>query len=151
MYNTRPKQRLSVPPWNLVKVLEYLKGPPFEPLRKATLKYLTLKTVFLVTLASGGRCSEIHALSAAATVFSDTGVTLQLRLDFAAKNESATFQHSSIFLPKIGMASSVAEDKVWCPVRALARYFDRTETLRKNDQVFLRTLSLTASCKEDFG
>jgi hypothetical protein len=41
MYNTRPKQRQSVPPWNLVKVLEYLKGPPFEPLRKSTLKYLT--------------------------------------------------------------------------------------------------------------
>jgi hypothetical protein len=35
------------------------------------------------------------------------------------------------------MASSIAEDKVWCPVRALARYFDRTENLRKDDHVFL--------------
>ena len=137
MFNARPTQRVSVPPWNLDTVLDYLKGRPFEPMRDATLKYVTLKTAFLVTLASGRRCSEIHALSASSTVFSRTGVTLNLRPDFVAKNESATFQHSAIFLPKIAMGSSVREDKVWCPVRALSYYFNKTSTFRNDDQLFL--------------
>ena len=33
---------------------------PFEPLHKASLKHLTLKTVFLLVLASGKCRSEIH-------------------------------------------------------------------------------------------
>jgi len=70
-------------------------------------------------------------------VFSRTGVTLNLRPDFVAKNESATFQHSAIFLPKIAMGSSVREDKVWCPVRALSYYFNKTSTFRNDDQLFL--------------
>ena len=79
MFNTRPTQRVSVPPWNLDTVLDYLKSRPSEPMRDSTLKYVTLKTAFLVTLASGRRCSEVHALSASSTVFSRTGVTLILR------------------------------------------------------------------------
>ena len=35
--------------------------PPFEPLRKASLKHLTFKKVFLLALGSGKRRSEIHA------------------------------------------------------------------------------------------
>jgi hypothetical protein len=137
MYNARPKQRVSVPPWNLDTVLDYLKGPPFEPLKGASLKYVTIKTAFLVTLASGRRCSEIHALSASSAVFTHSGVTLHFRPDLLAKNESASFQHSSIFLPKISTGSSVREDKLWCPVRALAYYFDRTKSIRSHDQLFL--------------
>jgi len=137
MFNERPPPRTVVPTWELEVVLNYLKGPPFEPLRRATLKHLTLKTVFLVTLASGRRCSEVHALSARKTVFGRTGVTLFYRPDFVAKNESATFQHSSIFLPKMSMSSSIKEDDLWCPVRALIRYLDQTQSYRQNDQLFL--------------
>ena len=36
--------------------------PPFEPLGQIDMKHLTLKTVFLVTLATGHRRSEVHAL-----------------------------------------------------------------------------------------
>jgi hypothetical protein len=137
MINTRPVQRVSVPSWNLDTVLGYLKGAPFEPLSKASLKHLTLKTVLLVTLATGRRCSEVHALSASATVMSRTGATLHFRPDFVAKNEGPSFQHSSIYLPKIGMGSSVHEDRFWCPVRALAYYLDKTANIRTNDQLFL--------------
>ena len=43
-------------------VQEALSKPPYEPLREATLKHLTLKTVFLLAMASAGRHSELQAL-----------------------------------------------------------------------------------------
>ena len=57
----RPKGRRGIPSWNLSLVLHQLTKAPFEPLRKASLKHLTFKTVFLLALGSGKRRSEIHA------------------------------------------------------------------------------------------
>ena len=42
-------------------LLHQLTKAPFEPLRKASLKPLTFKSVFLLALGSGKRRSEIHA------------------------------------------------------------------------------------------
>jgi hypothetical protein len=47
--------------WNLPFVLDFLAGQIFEPLHKTTFRNLTLKTVFLLLLASGRRVSWIHA------------------------------------------------------------------------------------------
>ena len=58
----RPPQRKIAPKWNLSLFLQPLLKPPFEPIHAWDLKSLTLKTVFLVALASGRRRSEIHAL-----------------------------------------------------------------------------------------
>ena len=60
-HQDRPKGRRGIPSWNLSLVLHQLTKAPFEPLRKASLKYLTFKTVFLLALGSGKRRSEIHA------------------------------------------------------------------------------------------
>ena len=60
-HRDRPKGRRGVPSWNLSLVLHQLTKAPFEPLRKASLKLLTFKTVFLLALGSGKRRSEIHA------------------------------------------------------------------------------------------
>ena len=57
----KPKGRRGVPSWNLSLVLHQLTKAPFEPLRKASLKHLSFKTVFLLALGSGKRWSEIHA------------------------------------------------------------------------------------------
>ena len=46
---------------DLSLVLHQLTKAPFEPLREASLKHLTFKTVFLLALGSGKRRSEIHA------------------------------------------------------------------------------------------
>ena len=138
MFNERPPNRKVVPPWDLNTVLDYLKGHPFEPLQKATLKYVTLKTAFLLALASGRRCSELHAVSKSASVFTNNGATLFLRPDFLAKNERGTFRHSSLSIPRIGQGSSVAEDRLWCPVRALQHYLYRTQALRgTHDRIFI--------------
>ena len=58
----RPRLTPVLPQWDLGIVLEALSKPSYEPLREAFLKHLTLKTVFLLAVASGGRRSELQAL-----------------------------------------------------------------------------------------
>ena len=60
-YRDKPVVNRSIPSWDLALVLHALTKQPFEPLGKASLKLLTFKTVFLLTLASGKRRSEVHA------------------------------------------------------------------------------------------
>ena len=57
-HRDKSKGRRDVPTWNLSLVLHQLTKPP---LRKASLKHLTLKPVFLQALGSGKRRSETHA------------------------------------------------------------------------------------------
>ena len=60
----RPRITLVLPQCDLgvVLLLEALSKSPYEPLREASFKHLTLKTVFLLAMASAGRRSELHAL-----------------------------------------------------------------------------------------
>ena len=44
-------------------MLEFLRGPPFELLKEASTSDLTLKTVFLVSLALGRRSPEVANIS----------------------------------------------------------------------------------------
>ena len=60
-HRDRPKGRRGIPSWNLSLVLHQLTKAPFEPLKEASLKHLTFKTVFLLALGSGKPRSEIHA------------------------------------------------------------------------------------------
>ena len=58
----RPRTTPVLPQWDLGVVLEALSKSPYEPLRETSFKHLTLKTVFLLAMASAGRRSELHAL-----------------------------------------------------------------------------------------
>ena len=58
---------------------------------------------------------------------------------FVAKNQTASSGSVEIFLSPISDFSSVVTDKVWCPVRALKWYLDKTKAHRKDDQLFLIT------------
>ena len=49
----KPKGHRGITSWNLSLVLHQLTKPPFEPLRKASLKHLTFKTILLLALGSG--------------------------------------------------------------------------------------------------
>ena len=59
-HRDRPKGRRGIPSWNLSLVLHQLTKASFEPLKDASLKHLTFKTVFLLALGSGKHRSEIH-------------------------------------------------------------------------------------------
>ena len=70
----RPVDRPLAPKWDLAFVLSHMYKAPFEPLDKALLFHLSVKTVFLVTLATARRVSEVHAFS----IDSDHLIVLQI-------------------------------------------------------------------------
>ena len=135
----RPPVKRLLPPWSLPRVLRVLAGPPFEPMAKASLLHLTMKTVFLVAIASGQRRSTLHALSTASghIRWEPTSVRLVPKAGFIAKNQFALADGVEVVLRSLTDFSSVREDRLWCPVRALKRYVDRTRPLRSDDQLFL--------------
>ena len=58
----RPRMTLVLSRWDLDIILEALSTHSYVPLREASLKHLTLKTVFLLAMASARRRSELQAL-----------------------------------------------------------------------------------------
>ena len=77
------------PSWDLDKVLEYLSGPPFEPLADASFRNKIRKVPFLVAMATAKRVGELQALSFSV---SHRGDDLVLDYDpfFLAKTESVS-------------------------------------------------------------
>ena len=137
----RPHSRSLIPSWSLPAVLNTLSEDPFEPFAKASLHHMTLQTAFLVAIASGQRRGTIHALSTAAghIRWEKSGVRLIPHATFIAKNQTASSKPVENFLPSISLVSSIAEDKLWCPVRALKWYMSRTRHLRSS-QLFIATI-----------
>ncbi|TNN58198.1 hypothetical protein EYF80_031558 [Liparis tanakae] len=59
----RPPSTPRAPLWDLPMVLDTLCSPPFETLSVSELRWLSAKIVFLLTITSAKRVSELHALS----------------------------------------------------------------------------------------
>ena len=58
-YRDRPnKSSRNLPKWNLSVVLNELTKAPFEPMKDTDLKHLTLKTAFLLALASASTVAK---------------------------------------------------------------------------------------------
>ena len=74
-----PVRSVTPPSWDLLKVLEYLKSPVFEPLHQASLRDLTRKTLFLTALASAKRVGELQALSKTVSFSSSAAIVFLLR------------------------------------------------------------------------
>ena len=136
-HRDKPKGRQGVPSWNLS-----LTKAPFEPMQKASLKYLTLKMVFLLALGSGKRHSEIHAWLY--KNIRKTGVrSLYPSPSFLSKNQLTRDGPASVapvVIPALApsLDNSLTQDKSLCPVRALHYYLDRTKDLHKGkDLVFV--------------
>ena len=141
-HRDRPKGRRGVPAWNLSLVLHQLTKTPFEPLRKASLKHLTFKTVFLLALASGKRRSEIHAwLNKNIRHQADwSKVSLYPSPSFLAKNHLAKEGPecvAPVVIPALAptLDKSLKEDRSLCPVRALRYYLDKTQDLRTGKEL----------------
>ena len=132
----------SLPKWYLSLVLQKLTQPPFEPKEECTLKLLTWKTVFLLALALGKRCSEIHAWTYDRTLSLGDWEQVQLTPSpcFIAKNQLAREGPQSIspvIIPSLKCdQDSQNTDILLCPVRALKCYLDRTKDSRSSRQLF---------------
>ncbi|XP_076048954.1 uncharacterized protein LOC143029809 [Oratosquilla oratoria] len=122
-------------PWDVALVLNSLRGPPYEPLRDAHLKDLTLKTVFLLALASSKRVGELHAISY--RVAHSKGwqeVSFTFLPQFIAKNQDlakADPRFWSFSIPSLyDFVGGEHAEMVLCPVRAIRTYLRRTKPLR---------------------
>ena len=136
-HRDRPKSSRNLPKWNLSVVLNERTKAPFEPMKDSDLKHLTLKTAFLLALASGKRRSEIHAWVAnkVANLGQWEKVALFPSSDFIAKNQLAREGSQSVSPVTIPALTTIVdrqfkEDRTLCPVRALRFYLDRTKDLR---------------------
>ena len=121
---------LRPPAWDLSKVLRYLVSPAFEPLSQAPFRALTLKTLFLLALATAKRVGELQALSSVIT-FVGGDACLSYILQFVAKSESLTRSIPRSFLVKslADFAAGLDIDLLLCPVRALCLYLLRARSL----------------------
>ena len=141
-HRDRPSANRSIPNWDLSLVLLALTRPSFEPLAKADLKILTLKTVFLLALASGKRRSEIHAwtFDSFSRKRDWSQVTFSPSTAFLAKNQLASegpLAIQPVVIPalKPTLDPSLLQDRSLCPVRSFRYYLDKTKDLRKGKKL----------------
>jgi len=128
----KPKSRSLFPQWNLALVLESLLGEPYEPLQEADIKFLTYKCVFLLTLATGRRRGDVHALSMSPSCLrwakDYSWVTIATDPVFVAKNQLANFSPEPVKIPSLANIVGRADrDRLLCPVRSLRFYLAKTK------------------------
>ena len=85
-HRDRPKSSRNIPKWNLSVVLNELTKAPFEPMKDTDLKHLTLKTAFLLALASGKPHSDAWVANKVCNLDQWEKVALFPSSDFIAKN-----------------------------------------------------------------
>ena len=107
---------------------------PFEPIESISLKNLSWKTAFLIALASGRRCSELHAIRKSKIFHEDGWNSVTFSIDhFLCKNQAYNvdgemFRSFTIPALEPKLDESNKEHLSLCPVRALRCYMDRTKT-----------------------
>ena len=141
-HRDRPKGRRGIPSWNLSLVLHQLTKAPFEPIKEASLKHLTFKTVFLLALGSGKHRSESHAWQSKNIRHQAdwSKVSLYPSPSFLSKNQLAKEGPDSVapvVIPALAPAldRSLKSDRSLCPVRALCYYLDRTSDIMQNKEL----------------
>ena len=132
----RPVQRSLTPKWDLSWVLVCLQKPPFEPLDKASKFHVTIKTAFLLALATAKRCSEIHALAMDSQHLrfnqTDGSVSLMLKTGFLAKNQLPSVKPDPIVSSLARICKREHLDRLLCPVRSLKFYLKMTSSYCQN-------------------
>ena len=125
-----PVREVRPPSWDLSTVLDFLRSSSFEPLSATSLRDLTCKTLFLISLATAKRVGELQALSHRVS-FSSSSAGLSYVPEFVAKTESALRPLPRSFEVKsLGdFAAGLPDDLLLCPVRSLSAYLDRTSTI----------------------
>ena len=120
----------SFPPaWAVGKVLELLRS--WEPMQSLSLKLLSLKTVMLIALVTGRRCSSLALLSVKRGYceFSDSRV----RLVPCGLEKTTRPEH----LAQVISLNSFEQDVRLDPVSYLCHYVNRTKELRDSESLFV--------------
>ena len=115
------------PSWDLLKVLDYLRSPIFEPLSNTSPRDLTRKTLFLVSLATAKRVGELQSISRFVS-FSSSAAGVSYVPEFLAKTKTAVRPLPRSFsMQSVGdFAAGLPDDLLVCPVHSLSVYVSRT-------------------------
>ena len=126
----RPLRPVGPLSWDLMKVLDYLRGSSFEPLHLKPLRVVMMKTLFLLSLVTAKRVSELQALSCH-VVFQGPDISLTYLPEFVAKTESERNLLPRSFLVKslVEFVGDLPEERLLCPVQALQTYLAATASL----------------------
>lgn len=136
-----PPRKCVIPQWDLNLVLTSVCSPPYEPLEGTDIKWLSMKTAFLIAIASAKRVGELHALSVSPQCLQWgpdlSHVTLWPNPTFLPKVLGSDFVNKPLTLPSFS-SSDTALNTSLCPVRALRQYVTATSAWRTTDQLFVR-------------
>ena len=107
-------------------MLAYLRSSTFEPLDRISLRLATIKTLFLVSLATAKRVGEVQALSKEVGFGRDHCIVSYFP-EFIVETETDTNQLPRSFSIKV-LFSLVGreEERKLCLVKALKFYMHRT-------------------------
>ena len=99
--------------------MQFLSGPPFEPLARASFLDKTKKALFLLAMATAKRVLELQALSFSVS-FQGEDLVLYYDPFFHAKTESAANPlPRSVIVPSLSDFAGDLPERVQCPVRAI--------------------------------
>ena len=122
----RPRSMIVYPKWDLALVLRVLSRAPFHPVEQANPKDLTIKTAFLLLLASGRRCGEVHAIDPKRiNITKDGDAILEPRPGFLPKTLACAEgekRYSPIVIRRLSHITDDLDEMALCPVRALLAY-----------------------------
>ena len=132
-FNLKPPQPIAVPEWNLGEVLSFYENLA-EPISVLQLFY---KTLVLIALATGNRCSELSAFHREGLIFNNSGVTIPLRPHFLYKNQTLRRTPPPVHVPKF-------HSPLLCPVSFLHRYLESSSPSDQSRALFLHPKSSAA-------
>ncbi len=122
-------------------MLRALQQGPFEPLQTVKPKFLSMKTLLLLALASIKRDEDLHAFSVDDSCLefgpADSYIILRPRPGYVTKVPTTPFRDQVVSLEALPPEEADPALALLCPVRALRCYVDRTESFRTSDQLFV--------------
>ncbi len=136
-----PPRPPSIPSWDLSLVLRALQQGPFEPLQTVEPKFLSMKTLLLLALASIKRVGDLHAFSVDDSCLqfgpADSQIILRPRPGYVPKVPTTPFRDQVVSLQALPPEEADPALALLCPVWALRHYVDRTQSFRTSDQLFV--------------
>ena len=127
IFNLRLPIKAGLPLWDLDVVLKGLQKPPFEPMLSVGPKWLTLKAVFLVAMATACRSSDIRMLSCEEPFLHERRAPKSYVLMPVELKKQSRPKHLSEEI----VISVFQDNRLLDPFRALTLYLKRVKAERK--------------------
>ncbi len=121
-------------------MLRALQTAPFEPLQSIELKFLSLKTLLLTALASIRMVGDLQAFLVDESCLqfgpADSSAALSPLPGYVPKVPTSPFRDQVVNLQALPLEEVDIALALICPVCALRKYVDRTQSFRTTEQLW---------------